>query len=331
MTQITGAYAVAWEQVQLNGGPAPAQALAPGTVWQWQGDAIRLNGPSDVLVLETPCDTNDIRRRVAVKLGLDPAASEDDAPRDGFVLTDARRQWRGRIVARPGGGELCVFDGGLPPAGVPLWVVSDHRRAAPRVAHASGILAGTLVQTPDGPVAVETLFPGDLVCDGTGAAREALWVGRRSFSGAQIWATPDLAPVRILAGAFGPEQPERDILVAPGHHLALRSAAAQALFGTDQVLIRARDLLDGGGALRVMSGGDVTYVSVAFETHGGLDVAGVSVESFHPVTHGPQAAARDDMGRLAAILPETTGDPADFGPTAARCLSAAEAAILLGS
>lgn len=336
MTQITGAYAVAWDQVQVNGQAASVEVLAPGDTWQWQGDAVRLNGPPDVFVLETPVAWDDTRRRVALKLGQELAAvAEDDDPADGFVLTDARRQWRGRVVARPGGGDLCVFDGGLPPAGVRLWVVSDQRRRQRRVVQASGVVAGTMVQTTEGPLAIESLFPGDRVRAQDGSWQEVLWVGTRTLTGAQLWAEPDLAPVRLTAGALGAGAlgtgaPSADVLLAPDHHVALCSARARALFGADRVLVRARDLLDSGGALRAMGGRDVTYVSVAFDAHGLIDIAGLAVESYHPLTHDRKSAMPDDMGRLAAILPELLGDPAYAGPLAARCLSRAETAILRG-
>ena len=78
--------------------------------------------------------------------------------------------------------------------------------AAPATAGA-GFAAGTPIDTPDGPVAVERLRPGDRVS----AVRGAALVLRR------VVAVPPgtAAAIRVAAGAFGPGRPRQALLLGP--------------------------------------------------------------------------------------------------------------------
>jgi hypothetical protein len=94
--------------------------------------------------------------------------------------------------------------------------------------------AGTAVDTPSGPVAVEALNVGDAVHIASGGTRSVTWIGVRHLE-LTSFADPSVAqPIRIAADAFGEGMPRRDLLVSPDH----------ALF-VDGKLIAARLLVNG--------------------------------------------------------------------------------------
>ncbi|MBO9526755.1 MAG: Hint domain-containing protein [Sphingobium yanoikuyae] len=82
-------------------------------------------------------------------------------------------------------------------------------------------VAGTLIRTVDGDVPVERLRIGDKAITASGQARPIRWVGCRRLDGIGDSAHADSWPVRVLAGAFGPDQPSRDLYLSPGHAICV--------------------------------------------------------------------------------------------------------------
>ena len=86
---------------------------------------------------------------------------------------------------------------------------------------------GTLVRTPDGEVAVETLKIGDLVLTAEGRAMPVRWLGRQTVS--TFFADPvRVLPIRIAAGALAENLPARDLLVSPDHAILVGGVLVQA-------------------------------------------------------------------------------------------------------
>ncbi len=77
------------------------------------------------------------------------------------------------------------------------------------------LLKGTLIETPMGPVAVETLSVGDLVTTARGEARPVKWIGWQSHrkSGA-VW-NESVMPIRIKRYAIDSKTPQRDSISRP--------------------------------------------------------------------------------------------------------------------
>jgi hypothetical protein len=88
-------------------------------------------------------------------------------------------------------------------------------------------MAGTMIRTPNGEVAVETLKRGDLVVTGDGRVVPVSWLGRQTVS--TIFADKlRVLPIRIKAGALGENVPTRDLLVSPDHAILVEGALIQA-------------------------------------------------------------------------------------------------------
>ena len=97
---------------------------------------------------------------------------------------------------------------------------------------------GTMIATPDGEKAVETLQAGDLVLTAEGKSAPVRWMGRATVS--TRFADPlRVLPIRIKAGALAEGVPSRDLLVSPDHALLVGG-----------VLIQAAALVNGVSVLR---------------------------------------------------------------------------------
>lgn len=182
-------------------------------------------------------------------------------------------------------------------------------------------VAGTLIRTPEGEVPVEMLMPGMMVDTLDDGPQPLRWIGQR-----RVAATGALAPIRIRRGAFGNHE---ELLVSPQHRVLVRDAKAEMLFGEKEVLVAAKDLVD-GRSVRRQPGGEVCYVHLLFDRHQILWSGGLATESFLP---GPQTTAlldRDVVAEICRIFPELeplTG--AGYSPAARRTLRRYEAALLM--
>lgn len=154
-------------------------------------------------------------------------------------------------------------------------------------------MADTLIATPEGPAAVETLSIGDLVLTAEGRAEPVRWVGRQTVS--TVFADPlRVLPIRVRAGALGGNLPLRDLLVSPDHALML-----------DGVLVQAGALLNGTTISREAAVPTVfTYYHVELADHSLLLAEGVPAETF---VDNAERMAFDNWAEHAALY--GTGTP----------------------
>lgn len=180
---------------------------------------------------------------------------------------------------------------------------------------------GTRIETERGARPVETLRRGDLVHTRDDGLQPIRWIGRR-----RVAACGELAPVRIAADTFGQHEA---LLVSPLHRVLVRNAMAELLFGTHEILVAARDLIDGRRVTRV-EGGEVEYLHILFDDHQIVWSEGLETESFLP---GPQTAhcfEADIVAEITALFPEldpVTGE--GYGQAARPTLKRHEARLLV--
>jgi hypothetical protein len=228
-----------------------------------------------------------------------------------------------------------MFVDDMPPKERPLWVV--HHNLSPERSFAAGDQAsgvicftpGTRILTPSGPVAVEDLREGDDVQTKDNGRQQIQWIGSRRMTGARLFAMPKLRPIRIRAGAFGIGEPDDALLVSPEHRMLIKGQVARALFNTPEVLVAARDLINGDSVVLDTAVKEVTYVHLLLPRHEVLFANGVETESFHPANTALSTICDDDRARLLQHLPRVAEDPNSYGAYARRNLSASEAAILM--
>ncbi len=181
-------------------------------------------------------------------------------------------------------------------------------------------VAGTMISTPDGDVLVECLKPGMMVLTHDNGPQPVRWVGRRV-----VPALDNYAPIHIARNTIG----RHDALyLSPQHRVLIRDALAELLFGDTEVLVSAKDLVNGHSVRRV-EGGEVEYVHILFDEHQVVYSAGLATESFLP---GPQTAKsfeEEIVAEICSLFPEIDPETgAGYSPAARRILKAYEARVL---
>ena len=178
--------------------------------------------------------------------------------------------------------------------------------------------AGTLIDTPSGPIPVERLRPGDLVITRDNGPQPLLWMASRRVPASEMATNPALLPIRVSPGAFGNDRP---LVVSPQHALLVLAPAKEERLVRATHLARIR-----GGAIRRMTGcKGITYVHLMFDRHQILRSYGIWSESFYP---GPQALGMlggAQQRELATLFPDLFAPvplaaPQAYGPTARAIL-----------
>lgn len=185
--------------------------------------------------------------------------------------------------------------------------------------------AGTMIETPDGPRAVEDLRPGDLVHTRDDGPQPVRWVGQRRLGLTDLMADPSLQPVEISAGALGPDLPDRPVQVSPQHRVLFRGAACELYFGMDEVLVPAIQLLGRPGLVQRMQ--PVTYVHILFDRHQIVETHGMWSESFQPGARVMDSMPDPQRDELLRLFPELKA-PGAY-PAARMTLKAYETRVLL--
>ena len=137
-----------------------------------------------------------------------------------------------------------------------------------------------------GEVAVEDLAVGDLAVTASGEARPIVWIGRKRVErpAREAW------PVRVTAGAFGENQPARDLFLSPGHAVCIDVMG--------EVFVPVSELINGATIAQVEVD-EVTYWHVELESHDVLLAEGLPAESY--MDAGNRAFFGREYGRLEAI------------------------------
>ncbi len=162
----------------------------------------------------------------------------------------------------------------------------------------------TLIETARGPVAASDLVVGDMVRTRDAGFQPVRWVGQRRLSAARLAQARNLVPIRIKAGALGANTPATDLVVSPQHRVLVRSRIAQKMFGVDEVLVAAKQLLQIDGIDLATDLAGVTYVHLLLDDHAIVFSNGAETESLHTGTEALKSvgpAARDE---IFSIFPE---------------------------
>lgn len=181
---------------------------------------------------------------------------------------------------------------------------------------------GTLIDAPGGARPVEDFVAGDLVTTRDHGALPLRWIARRTVDG-----TNGFAPVRFAPGAIGNHSA---LLVSQQHRILIQHPVAELLFDTPEVLVAAKALC-GLPGIDLGPETEITYSHLMFDSHQIVRSNGVWTESFFLGKNA--VGGLDDAARaeLTAMFPSLPVALSSFGPTMARTLTTAEAALLHSS
>lgn len=166
----------------------------------------------------------------------------------------------------------------------------------------------TLLATESGACRAGDLVPGARLLTRDNGVQVLRWIGERTFSARDLALNPLLRPVRVRAGALGPDQPLRDLIVSPSHHLL-------SVFqdGQGEAMVMARDLVGMDGIEEITPQEGVRYLQLLFDRHELILGEGVWAESFRPTPESiaalEQIARADLLAKRADLL-----ESADYRP-----------------
>ena len=248
-----------------------------------------------------------------------------------FTVTDGTTTWRVSVIdvdlnndndLNDAGedGYYLIFPDGMPPANTNLTAggITDNSTSVAHTNLGGSVVCfaqGTMIEADNTTCPVDTLNVGDMVMTRDGGLQAIAWIGKTT-----VRAIGDLAPIVITKGTLGND---RDLVVSPQHAILLADWRAELLFGQDEVLVRAVDLLNHDGVYR-KTGGVVTYYHILFDAHQLVNSEGLWSESLYPGDMTLQTVNKVARDEIVALFP----DLAEYGPKAAPCIRAFEAAVL---
>lgn len=154
---------------------------------------------------------------------------------------------------------------------------------------------GTLIDTPMGLCPIEDLAEGDMVCTLDSGAQPIRWIGSRKTIGAGKH-----APVRIRAGALGNP---RDLYVSQNHRMLLPGAQAELLFGTNQVLVAAKYLVN-DLTIRIEPCEEIEFFHFLFDEHQIVFAECCPTESLYPGREALDAVSPEARTEIISLFPE---------------------------
>ncbi len=187
--------------------------------------------------------------------------------------------------------EGLAFIGSFPPRDVALTVTGTAEgppnsggTSTPATTYATPpcFVSGTLIDTDKGPVPVERLRPGQRIRTLDEGYQPLLLSLATTLSADALARAPGNRPIRICKDAIRPGTPARDITVSPQHKVLVDDWRAELFFGTDEVLVPAKYLVNGIDIRIDERPRGVTYHHLVFGKHQILSAHGLFSESFLP-------------------------------------------------
>jgi len=163
--------------------------------------------------------------------------------------------------------------------------------------------AGTMVETPQGLVPIESVREGDIVITRHGP-KSLKWTGRRKLDVVDLAGNPKLAPVRIPKGAFGLGLPRQDVILSPQHRVVIRSKVSQTMFGSEEVMAPVKQLVGVNGIAADHGHDEVLYIHLMFDEHTTINIEGIEAETLYPGAQALKAVSDDARRELISIFPE---------------------------
>ena len=177
-------------------------------------------------------------------------------------------------------------------------------------------VSGTFIETETGLTSVENLQVGDRILTMDHGMQPIRWIGSRTLDSIDLHVNPQLKPIRIKSSALAPNLPNQDLLVSPQHRILVPSIVAQRVFGTTEVLVSAKKLLDLDGIDIEANTSTVIYHHFLFNQHEIVLSNGVPTECQFTGKEAMKSVGAEPGKEIAALFPEILAE--DFAPIAAR-------------
>ena len=168
---------------------------------------------------------------------------------------------------------------------------------------------GTLIRGVDRDIPVQDLRDGDIIQTENGPKPIRKILSRR-LSRRDLRKTPNMRPIRLVAGCLGMGLPSTDLLLSPQHRVLVSSGRRQLLSGATEALLPAKKLTSLPGVFVDEGVRSVTYFHILLEAHEVIYANDAPTESLYLGTFGLAALSQLQRIELLGLFPEIT-DP-DF-------------------
>ncbi len=180
---------------------------------------------------------------------------------------------------------------------------------------------GTLIRLASGrEIPIEEIEIGDAVLTRDNGAQQVRWIGSRT-----VPAFGHLAPVVITKDALGNDA---DLIVSPQHRMLLADWRAEVMLGSREVLVKARDLINGDTIYR-RQGGVVEYFHILFDTHEIVYAEGIPSESLHINETTLDSLAEESRAEIVELFPHIEHEHQISAVASRMSLRSYEASALL--
>lgn len=143
---------------------------------------------------------------------------------------------------------------------------------------------GSLIETESGPVAIEDLFPGDMVISADGDSQPLIWKGHLTVvPGMTLANTRNIQLTRIMTDSFGLGRPSSYLVTGPSARLLYTPDHLRAVEGGDtRVLTPVSKFVDGVNVIETAPPASVDLYHICLPRHAVIRVAGLEFETYHP-------------------------------------------------
>ncbi|SMX31724.1 Hint domain-containing protein [Actibacterium lipolyticum] len=194
--------------------------------------------------------------------------------------------------------------------------------ASPFISDAfEGFARGSLIATPDGPVAIEDLAPGMLIETADNGPQPLRWIGSTIISSERFDETRPL--IRFASDSLGMARPSPDLILGPRARIMFQHAGCRQLFDRPSALAPARAMIDGDSIFAMRSVAPVKVYHLVLDGQQIILANGVETESFHPGPHGQALMDNDELELFLSLFPHIKSIE-DFGPAPYPRLTAFE-------
>lgn len=168
---------------------------------------------------------------------------------------------------------------------------------------------GLLIDTTEGPCAIEDITPGMLVDTLEHGPLPVLWIGSMQVIPNVPAERPELCSlVRIMADRFGIGRPVVDMILGPGARL-LCGEGAEAYYKP------AHDLIDGDGVFRLTPPAPARVYHLLLPRHSTVLAGGLRLESYHPGRYKAELLGPEMLRLFLSLFPHMAR-MSEFGPMA---------------
>lgn len=177
---------------------------------------------------------------------------------------------------------------------------------------------GTMIAVEQGIVPIETIKVGDRVVTKDNGLQVIRWIGSATIGGSRAEIPDNLRPIRITSGALGPNVPCEDLLVSPQHRILVRSKIARRMFGAEEILVAAKNLLQLDGINTANDLQVVEYFHLLLDQHEVVTSNGAETESLYTGPEALKSVGPQAKEEILAIFPDLA--QANFLPNPARMI-----------